>query len=321
MFDLSRISGFENASITQTDTLQTLWGGYGELVRLHLCNAPTSSVIIKQITLPKPKVHPRGWNTDRSHQRKLDSYQVELNWYQDYANSVSLYNPVPCCLYVEQRDNELVLVLEDLATAGFPLVKTDVSLDEAKACLTWLAYFHIEHLDTQPIGLWETGTYWHLDTRPDELEALTDLPLKDAAFKIDRTLKNTRYQTLVHGDAKLANFCFSEDRKHVAAVDFQYIGKGCGMKDVILFISSCIPPEKCAELESELLDHYFEQIKHALGKEQLETALEIEAEWRPLYCIAWADFHRFVKGWSPEHWKINEYTEGLKLRALGVLAL
>ncbi len=165
MFDLSRISGFENASITQTDTLQTLWGGYGELVRLHLRNAPTSSVIVKQITLPKPKVHPRGWNTDRSHQRKLDSYQVELNWYQDYANSVSLYNPVPCCLYVEQRDNELVLVLEDLATAGFPLVKTDVSLDEAKACLTWLAYFHIEHLDTQPIGLWETGTYWHLDTR------------------------------------------------------------------------------------------------------------------------------------------------------------
>ena len=36
MFDLSRISGFENASITQTDSLQTLWGGYGELVRLHL---------------------------------------------------------------------------------------------------------------------------------------------------------------------------------------------------------------------------------------------------------------------------------------------
>lgn len=91
------------------------------------------------------------------------------------------------------------------------------------------------------------------------------------------------------------------------------------MKDVILFISSCIPPEKCAELENELLDHYFEQIKHSLGENQLETALEIEVEWRPLYCIAWADFHRFVKGWSPEHWKINEYTEGLKERALKLL--
>ena len=28
-----------------------------------------------------------------------------------------------------------------------------------------------------------------------------------------------------------------------------------------------------------------------------------------IYALAWADFQRFVKGWSPEHWKINEYTE------------
>lgn len=320
MFDLSRISGFENASITQTDTLQTLWGGYGELVRLHLIQAPTSSIIIKQITLPKPKVHPRGWNTDLSHQRKLDSYQVELNWYQDYANAVSTHCPVPRCLYVEQRDNELILVLEDLATCGFPIVKTDTSISEAKACLTWLANFHAEHLYVEPNGLWQTGTYWHLDTRPDELEALTDLPLKHAAVKIDETLKNSRYQTLVHGDAKLANFCFSEDGNQVAAVDFQYIGKGCGMKDVILFISSAVMPEQCADLENELLDHYFTQLKIALLRlGNTKASKDIEQEWRPLFCIAWADFQRFVKGWSPDHWKINGYTEGLKERALGIL--
>lgn len=322
MFDLSRISGFENASITQTDTLQTLWGGYGELVRLHLIQAPTSSIIIKQITLPKPKLHPRGWNTDLSHQRKLDSYQVELNWYQDYANAVSTHCPVPRCLYVEQRDNELILVLEDLSTCGFPIVKigplqTSASINETKACLTWLANFHAEHMNVEPIGLWQTGTYWHLDTRPDELEALTDLPLKRAAVKIDEKLKNTRYQTLVHGDAKLANFCFSEDGNQVAAVDFQYIGKGCGMKDVILFISSAVMPENCAELENELLDHYFSQLKTALLRlGRTEASDDIEQEWRPLFSVAWADFQRFVKGWSPEHWKINGYTEGLKERAL-----
>ena len=30
-----------------------------------------------------------------------------------------------------------------------------------------------------------------------------------------------------------------------------------------------------------------------------------------MFYVAWADFHRFVKGWSPNHWKINSYTESM----------
>ena len=30
---------------------------------------------------------------------------------------------------------------------------------------------------------------------------------------------------------------------------------------------------------------------------------------RSVYRVAWADFHRFLKGWSPGHWKINSYSE------------
>jgi len=30
-----------------------------------------------------------------------------------------------------------------------------------------------------------------------------------------------------------------------------------------------------------------------------------------LYSVAWTDFYRFLKGWSPGHWKIHSYSERL----------
>jgi len=40
-------------------------------------------------------------------------------------------------------------------------------------------------------------------------------------------------------------------------------------------------------------------------------AAAVEAAWRPLYAVAWTDFYRFLKGWSPGHWKIHRYSERL----------
>ena len=76
----------------------------------------------------------------------------------------------------------------------------------------------------------ERGTYWHLATRQEELQSMQNLKLKKHAHKIDDYLRNLKFQTLVHGDAKLPNFCFGEES--VAAVDFQYVGPGCGLADL-----------------------------------------------------------------------------------------
>ena len=161
-------------------------------------------------------------------------------------------------------------------------------------------------------GLWKKGCYWHLDTRPDELEALTDLPLKQAAKQIDEALSASPFQTIVHGDAKLANFCFSRDGQKVAAVDFQYVGQGCGMKDLAYFMGSCLDEDECEQLEDDLLDVYFDELKKALvSKGGGFDVAALEADWRSLFPVAWTDFHRFIKGWSPGHWKINSYSEKL----------
>ena len=177
--------------------------------------------------------------------------------------------------------------------------------------MKWLAQFHASYLGQAPDGLWEVGTYWHLDTRPDELEVLKqeDVALSAAARALDERLKASPFQTLVHGDAKLANFCFSDNGASVAAVDFQYIGGGCGMKDLAYFVGSCLDEESCAAEEKNILNRYFSTLKSALDSSIDYTALE--NDWRALYPVAWTDFHRFLKGWSPAHWKINGYSESV----------
>ncbi len=299
------------------EEIQSLWSGYGSIVRISLDGSTTNSVVAKHVRLPNQKKHPRGWNTDFSHQRKVQSYKVETCWYENYAAQCNDLCKVPSCLALEHKDDEVFMVLQDLDAIGYGVRLSSVSWTEIKSCLKWLANFHATYMGTDPKGLWQVGTYWHLDTRPDELEVLDDIALKNAAVLVDEKLNNASYLTLVHGDAKLANFCFSTDGKKVAAVDFQYVGGGCGMKDVAYFVGSCLYEEDCERLESEILDFYFKELKVALQEQGSNIDVQdLETEWRELYYYAWTDFHRFLKGWSPGHWKINDYSEKVSRRVL-----
>jgi aminoglycoside phosphotransferase (APT) family kinase protein len=294
------------------EDIQSLWSGYGKIVRYGLTGSKTPSVIVKHVKLPDINNHPRGWNTDWSHQRKIKSYQVESAWYQSAASLCNQSCRVPQSYAVESSQTEFFMLLEDLDVAGFSARKQQANMSDMQACLKWLANFHATFINCSNDypQLWNIGTYWHLDTRPDELKALDDIELKNAAATIDQKLNSCNYQTLVHGDAKLANFCFKPDINEVAAVDFQYVGRGSGMKDIAYFIGSCLLEDECERFEQILLDYYFSALKEALivQKSSLDFSA-LEKEWREMYPIAWTDFHRFVKGWSPGHWKIHGYSE------------
>ena len=66
----------------------------------------------------------------------------------------------------------MLLVLEDLDAAGYPIRLNQVNSKQIAICLKWLAEFHATFMGSESNGLWDTGTYWHLATRPEELEAL-----------------------------------------------------------------------------------------------------------------------------------------------------
>ncbi len=146
--------------------VQSLWGGYGELVRLHLVGGSAPTVILKDVRPPRGE---RGL----SHARKCRSYDVEVAFYRDYAERSSEACRVARPLATRVEGQRWSLLLEDLDAVGFP-ARRGRSARDLGPCLAWLAAFHARFLGVEPTGLRPVGTYWHLATRPDELARIAD---------------------------------------------------------------------------------------------------------------------------------------------------
>ncbi|MEO6576638.1 MAG: phosphotransferase [Polyangiaceae bacterium] len=299
-------------SVRRGEAIQSLWSGYGELFRVELTGVASESAIVKWVK-PPSRAPSRVGGADVSHARKCRSYDVETAWYRRFASRCDAACRVPSLIDSRVSKDEWLFLLEDLDAAGFAERRRHPSATETDACMAWLAAFHARFLGVAPDGLWKTGTYWHLGTRLDELPVIEDGALREAAPILDAKLRACTFQTLVHGDAKPANFCFG--RGTVAAVDFQYVGGGCGMKDVAYFLS----PSGRALDEERHLDRYFACLRAALGERGTVDAEALESEWRALYPIACADYYRFLAGWAKEHWRSDghgqKYTRNV-LRSL-----
>ena len=295
---IARLTGA--TTVARGKSFQSVWSGYGELVRYRIVGAEAGSVVVKHI---KP-----GKGRGRSHHRKIRSYQVEQTWYEAWSSRCTPACRVARCLHAAREAGEWIFVFEDLDDAGFGARHDFPSGRRLESCLRWLAAFHALFLGERPRGLWKMGTYWHLKTRPDEHRSMDPGPLRDAAAAVDARLNGARFQTLVHGDAKPANFCFSRDGASVAAVDFQYVGGGCGVKDVAYLLTG-----EDGGTVKHGLDIYFRALRHALGSGGDGEA--VEAEWRALYPWAWADFHRFLAGWAPQ-WRFTPFEQRLTRQVL-----
>lgn len=293
----------------RTSRIQSLWSGYGEIVKLDLVGAVVTEVVAKRVD--PPAVSPNG-RADRSHARKLRSYAVEAHWYTHYASRCDEQCRVARCYGTRALSDGWLFVFEDLDAAGFPRRANAPTDREINAVLRWLAAFHATFLNTPPDGLWGQGTYWHLETRPDELARMNNQALRRAAPVLAQRLNACHYRTLLHGDAKLENFAFTAPPAGIAAaaVDFQYVGGGCGMKDVAYFFSSVFSPSQCERYADDALSYYFTQLSQELHARQPDVdARALETEWRTLYPVAWADFQRFLEGWAPGAYDNDPYAQ------------
>jgi hypothetical protein len=298
------------------ERVASLWGGYGELWRAKLTSGSQVTPVIVKDVRPPPR------EPTRSHRRKLRSYAVEHEFYRRYAERCLT---APSCrvarpLGLLADPDGWLFALEDLDHSGFAERETQPEPMQILATLRWLAGFHARFLGVTPDQLWQTGGYWHLATRPDELAAMRHDSLRAAAAQLDRELEAARFKTLVHGDAKLENVCFAVAKSEVALVDFQYVGGGVGVKDVAYFLSGCLLPREYDALVPTYLNAYFRELGLAVQAAGVDVdARELEREWRALFPLVWVDFYRFLLGWAPGHFDGDPYSEKLTFQVLASL--
>lgn len=307
--------------ILDCDSLQPVWGGNGEVLRVELAGAPADSVIVKRITVPSGTKRNKK-NKDASLARTLASYDNELAFYQDYSKQLLASRVRVPHFYSGQRlEDGWVFVLEDLLSEGFACARKEYSTTDIEAGLKWLSEFHAAFLGNSGTRLWKAGSYWNLANREAERAQMTNSRLKGSAVALDAAINQGKFKTLIHGDAKTDNFCFPVSGSGaVAGLDFQYVGLGCGMKDVMCLLDSCLDPYE-VELESPRhLDFYFQELSKVL--QEREPAIDVaavEKEWRQLYPVAWADYYRFLDGWAPGKYPPEGHTEEMLKQALAYL--
>lgn len=281
----------------------SLWAGMGFIYKISI-DDDLPLMVVKHVTPP-----PSG-EQSFGDQRKSKSYQVEANFYDHVAPELSMKLQLPSPFYVERgpRQNEITICMSYLN--GSWMNTSDP--EDAKGTLRWLARFHAAYWgenETAKIlkkaNLQENGSYWHLDTRPNEHKDMRDRGLegrlKRAAGAIDDCLKRDSMQCLIHGDPKEANVMQLNKKKadeeglpsqHIAMYDFQYSGQGTPTRDLAYFLcSSC---EKT--MEGELVAYFYEQLKQELLR-QGKTPPNLQHFLQSLD-LAFCDFHRFLCGWG-----------------------
>eukprot|EP00448_Togula_jolla_P005230 CAMPEP_0170611762 /NCGR_PEP_ID=MMETSP0224-20130122/23361_1 /TAXON_ID=285029 /ORGANISM="Togula jolla, Strain CCCM 725" /LENGTH=315 /DNA_ID=CAMNT_0010937217 /DNA_START=114 /DNA_END=1061 /DNA_ORIENTATION=+ len=251
-------------------------------------------VVVKQIRLPKKC-------TSIGDLRKKDSYDVEAAFYSNgHAEQLIKAGcrlPFPLLVDHSQGSGLTICMTKLQGSSG------RMDEEQTKAALSWLARLHGTfwgHRADAAVkqGLQAQGTYWYLDTRPDEHKNMSSRGwegrLKLAARALDVRLKADPMQTICHGDAKDANMLFTTEggRPVVLMYDFQYCGKAPPAKD-LAYLFTCA--SNTPELEDQLLKYYYDELLSVLDINDVQPTLEALQE---SLALSYCDLGRWMSGWG-----------------------
>ena len=70
-FESAILSATSAMGLLGCEDVQSLWSGYGQILRVRLEGEECETVVVKHVRFLVNLRHPRGWNSDGSHQRKI----------------------------------------------------------------------------------------------------------------------------------------------------------------------------------------------------------------------------------------------------------
>lgn len=262
---LCKLADPDVTAVTSQTRVANLWAGMGSIVRLE-CNkiSGKATFIAKKIKCSNPRSF--------GDKRKAASYCVEASFYgSTFCRELSEQGI--CCQGFHTEDDgngSITILMEPLANRTLWSMEGKIAEAAVRSVAKLHACFWGEEKSNsavRDVGLAEQGTYWYLDTRPDEYDNMDgrngiSARLKRAARGIDAALKEHEYQTICHGDLKACNMSMSNDPSYVTFVDFQYLGKACPAKDLAyLFVCGMDIDDDFEERqEDELLQLYIDEL-------------------------------------------------------------
>jgi len=225
---------------------------------------------------------PKANEASRAASRLSRCYEVETSFYSEIRSMVDAR--IPDCYHVEYsaHDDEFLLLLEDMAPAKQGDQLGGCNADDAMLAVSEMAKLH-GSLWMNPVI---KNKAWLHRNSSDSVEVTSQLlqgvyPAFCQRFdgRIDSDVVRVGQQfvnkfptyfaaqpapnTVVHRDFRLDNLLFGEweGNSGVAILDWQTACDGVAISDLSYFVGSALLPDKRAEFERAIVDHYVSVIK------------------------------------------------------------
>ena len=307
---LRETGAIDQGSVTELDITPLDQGGMGLLVRLQLAYSTDEGgpgSLIAKFSHPNPGMR-TGWK---------GAYEREIRFYQDVANNLKLRTPH--CYYADSdpESGEHVLLLEDLPSTPSGDLMSGCSAETARAAVVGVAKLHAPFWETSPLGemdwlrrgmsearlhstqeryqrCWDPFLEKVGHKLPDGLLEIGEALRGNVVF-LGKYLFNETPQTLIHGDYRVDNVLFGVDPDggrgdSFAVLDWQLVGRGCGIVDVQSFLCTGLQP--AARLANEmdtLCAYHMALVEDGVGSYSFDECLRDYryATLGPLQRIVW----------------------------------